>query len=306
MKIVVTSPSFSKNAALIEESKRFFPEIKLNTKGILFSKEELIDFIGDAEAMIVGLDKIDSEVLDRCPTLKFVSKYGVGLDNIDLGACAERDVKIGWTGGVNKLSVAEMVLGFMLMLNRNLYKTSNELKEGLWHKDGGFQLSGKNVGIIGMGNVGKELVRLLKPFKCKILVNDIIDQTGYYEANDLIELPRSEILEEADIITLHTTLDEDTKDMINLEAMKKMKRSSYIINTSRNSIVNEEDLKYALQNNIIAGAAIDVYVTEPPEDKEFLNLPNLICTPHIGGNAKEAVEAMGMSAIRHLRKYYQV
>ncbi len=306
MKIVVTSPSFSKNVALIEESKRFFPDMKLNTEGTLFTKEKLIDFIGEAEAMIVGLDKIDSKVLDRCPKLKFVSKYGVGLDNLDLDACAEYDVQIGWTGGVNKLSVAEMALGFMLMLNRNLYVTSNELKEGLWHKDGGFQLSSKTIGIIGVGNIGKELVRLLKPFRCRILVNDIIDQTEYYEANDLIELPRSEILKEADIITLHTTLDKDTRDMIDLEVMKKMKQSSYIINTSRSSIVNEEDLKYALQNNIIAGAAIDVYVTEPPQDKEFLDLPNLICTPHIGGNAKEAVEAMGMSAIKHLRKFYNV
>ena len=304
MNIVATSPSFSKNKAMIEESKRFFPDIKLNTEGTLFTKKELIDFIGNADGIIVGLDKIDNEVLDACPNLKIISKYGVGLDNVDVETCAKRGIKIGWTGGVNKLSVAEMVLGFMLMLKRNLYVTSNQLKDGTWNKDGGFQLTGITVGIVGVGHIGKEVVRLLKPFGCKILVNDIIDQAEYYKENNLIETPRNEIFEEADIITLHTTLDADTINLVNLEMLKRMKSNSYIINTSRSGIINEGDLKYALQNNIIAGAAIDVYVTEPPQDKEFLNLPNLICTPHVGGNSKEAVEAMGMSAIKHLREYF--
>lgn len=304
MNIVATSPSFSKSKAMIAESKRFFPNIKLNTEGTLFTKEGLIDFIGNADGIIVGLDKIDNEVLDACPNLKIISKYGVGLDNVDVEACTKRGIKIGWTGGVNKLSVAEMVLGFMLMLNRNLYTTSNQLKEGTWNKDGGFQLTGITVGVVGVGHIGKEVIRLLKPFGCRILVNDIIDQAKYYRENNLIETPRNEIFEEADIITLHTTLDADTINLVNLEMLKRMKSSSYVINTSRSGIINEDDLKYALQNNIIAGAAIDVYISEPPEDKELLNLPNLICTPHIGGNSKEAVEAMGMSAIKHLREYF--
>jgi D-3-phosphoglycerate dehydrogenase len=254
--------------------------------------------------MIVGVDKIDDEILSSCTNLKFISKYGVGLDNIDLEACEKRGVRIGWTGGVNKLSVAEMALGFMLMLSRNLYVTSNLLKNSKWKKDGGFQLTGKTIGIIGVGNIGKELVRLLKPFNCEILVNDIIDQSNYYKENSLIELPRDEIFQKADIVTMHTYLDDDTKNLVNIDMLKTMKPTSYLINTSRSGVVNEDDLKYALENNIIAGAAIDVYIEEPPTDTELLSLPNLICTPHIGGNAVEAVEAMGMSAIKHLRKYY--
>jgi D-3-phosphoglycerate dehydrogenase len=304
MKIVATSPSFSKNKNLANELKRFFPSTKLNIEGKMFNTDELINFIGDAECMIVGLDKINEEVLDSCTNLKMISKYGVGLDNIDLEACEKRNIKIGWTGGVNKLSVAEMALGFMLMLSRNLYQTSNQLKDGQWNKDGGFQLSGKTIGIIGVGNIGKELVRLLKPFNCKILVNDIIEQTDFYEKNSLIETPRNEIFEKSDIVTLHTTLDDDTRNLINLEQLKTMKSTSFLINTSRSGVVVEDDLKYALKNNIIAGAAIDVYRSEPPSDYELLALPNLICTPHIGGNAVEAVEAMGMSAIKHVKNFY--
>jgi len=303
MKIVVTSPSFSKNLNLVMELKRFFPNVKVNEKGTLFKKDELIEFIGDAECLIVGLDKIDDEVLKKCSNLKIISKYGVGLDNVDLDSCKKRNIKIGWTGGVNKLSVAEMTLGFMLMLSRNLYETSNQLKNKTWNKNGGFQLSGKTIGIIGVGNIGKEVVRLLKPFKCQILVNDIIEQSEYYKENNLIELPRNEIFEKADIITIHTTLDNDTRNLVNLELLMKMKTSSYIINTARSGIIVENDLKDALKNNIIAGAALDVYVSEPPSDYELLSLSNLICTPHIGGNAIEAVEAMGMSAIKHVKAF---
>ena len=306
MKIVATSPSFSKNEVLQKEIYKYFPNAKLNLEGKRFNKEELIAFIKDAEALIVGLEPIDEEVLKACPNLKIVSKYGVGLNNIDKVACAKRGIKIGWTGGVNRLSVAEMALGFMLMFSRKLFETTNQLKNGTWNKNGGFQLSGKIVGIIGVGYIGKELVRLLKPFGCKILVNDIINQDAYYEEHKLEEVSKEELYKRADIITIHTPQDESTYNFITLTEMKMMKATAYLLNTARGGLINEKDLKYALQNDIIAGAAIDAYVEEPPTDREFLELPNLICTPHIGGNAQEAVEAMGMSAIKHLVEFYKL
>lgn len=306
MNIVVTSPSFSKNKTLQDEIYKYFPNAKLNFEGVRFNQNELIDYIKDADGIIVGLEPINAEVLKECPNLKIVSKYGVGLNNIDLNECKKKDITIGWTGGVNRLSVAEMTLGYMLMLSRNLYVTSNELKDGVWNKTGGFQLSGKTVGIIGIGYIGKEVVRLLKPFGCKILVNDIIQQDEYYKENSLIEVTKEELYKNSDFITLHTPFDKTTDNLITLETMKLMKPSAYLLNSARGGLINEKDLKIALIGGIIAGAAIDAYVEEPPTDKEFLSLPNLICTPHIGGNAKEAVEAMGMSAIGHLRKFYDL
>jgi len=303
MNIVITSPSFSKNKHLVKEVLRFFPNAKFNTEGTLFTKKELIEFLKGYECAIVGLDKIDSEVLDNCPELKYISKYGVGLDNIDLEECEKRDIGIGWTGGVNKLSVAEMTLGFMLSLSRNLYTTSNELKNGIWNKSGGFQLSGKTVGIIGIGHIGKEVARLLKPFGCKILVNDIINQTKYYQENGLIETTKDEIFKNADVITIHTPLTFEMKYLINKETLSMMKPNAIVINTARGGIINQDDLKWALKNDIISGAAIDAYEVEPPEDEEFVSLPNLITTPHIGGNAQEAVKAMGLAAIENVIKY---
>ena len=130
MKIVATSPSFSKNKKLQDEVYKYFPDAQLNLEGIKFSKQDLVEFIQNAEAIIVGLDEISVDVINKCPNLKIIAKYGVGLDNIDIEECKKKNIKIGWTGGVNKLSVAEMALGFMLMFARNLFISSNELKDG--------------------------------------------------------------------------------------------------------------------------------------------------------------------------------
>ncbi|WP_415397875.1 phosphoglycerate dehydrogenase [Sulfurimonas sp. CS5] len=303
-KIVVTANAFSKNEVLVNQLKKFTDNIVLNTTG-RYTKDELISNLKDADGAIVGLDKIDKSVLQECKNLKIVAKYGVGLDNINVADCKDSNIAVGWTGGVNKTSVAEMTLGYMLMLIRNLYVTSNKLKDGIWNKSGGFQLSGKTVGIIGVGHIGKEVIRLLEPFRCKILVNDIIDQTEYYKKNNLIEVSKEQIFQESDIITIHTPFTEDTENLVTLDKLKEMKNSAYIINTARGGIINENDLKVAIKDGIIAGAAIDAYVTEPPADKEFIALANLISTPHIGGNAKEAVEAMGFSAIKHLEIFFK-
>lgn len=305
MKIKVTSPSFSKNIELKNLLEKSFPNSILNIEGKVFTQEELIEYLQDADGAIVGLDSINEEVLSKLPNLKVVSKYGVGLDNIDSVACEKYGVSVGWTGGVNKTSVAEMSLAFMISMIRELYLRSNQLKNGNWNKLGGYNLSGKTIGIIGVGYVGKELIRLLKPFNCKILVNDILDQKQFYKENNLIEVSKEELFRLSDIVTLHVPLTEKTKYLISEKTLNMMKKTAYLINTSRGSIVNQNDLKKALKNNIIAGASLDVYEEEPPKDKSFLNLENLICTPHIGGSSYESILNMGKSAIENLELIYK-
>jgi phosphoglycerate dehydrogenase-like enzyme len=300
VKIIISTVAFSTNKILVNELKKYFQDVIINEKGIRIPENELVNYYKDADAIIVGLEKITSQILDQLPNLKIIAKYGVGMDNIDIEACNKRNIKIGWTGGVNKRSVAEMVLGFMLALCRNLYTTSNQLKNGIWNKNGGIQLTGKTIGIIGVGNIGKELIKILAPFNCKILVNDIIDLKNI-ENNMVKRVEKETIFLESDLISIHVPLNSETLDLINLDVFKKMKKTAYLINTSRGGVVNENDLKFALKNDIIAGAALDVYDTEPPNDIELLELPNLICTPHTGGNANEAVLDMGLSAIEHLK-----
>jgi phosphoglycerate dehydrogenase-like enzyme len=138
-----------------------------------------------------------------------------------------------------------------------------------------------------------------------VLVNDILDQVEYYRENNVIESTKEEIYRQSDIVTLHVPLTDNTMCMANRKVFMQMKSSSYFINTSRGKVVEQDSLKWALMNSIIAGAAVDVYEEEPPEDNELLGLPNLICTPHIGGNSMESILAMGRSAINHLVEFFK-
>jgi len=298
--IKVTAESFIKNPVLCAELLSEFPSAVFWDRDI-----SLHAFCADAEALIVGRETIDGEFLSACPQLKIVSKYGVGLDNIDSSACEKNNVTIGWTPGVNKISVAELALGFMLGASHNIFNTGLALKSGSWHKNGGVQLYGKTVGIIGVGHVGKELIRFLQPFHCKILVNDIIEQPEYYYSNNLVENSKNDIYREADFISLHVPLTDETNQLITKNELDLFKPTSYLINTCRGEVINQDDLKGALTNQKIAGAYLDVFETEPCADMELLGLPNLFATPHIGGNAWEAVLAMGRSAIRHISYFYQ-
>ena len=304
--VKVASRSFSKHPVLRREITDAFADVVFNESGATLSGEALVDFFGGAEGAVIGLEPITGALLDQCPELKIVSKYGVGLDSVDQDACRARGVAVGWTGGVNRRGVAEMALCLMIGLMRGILFSERRLRgEQNWDKDGGTQLSGHTVGIIGVGFVGKELVDLLRPFDCRILVNDIIDQADYYADNGLIEAAKEEIFEEADIITVHTPLDASTQGMIDMGMLRRMKESAFLINVARGGIVKQDDLKAALQGNWIAGAALDVFDVEPCEDVNFLTLPNLYCTPHTGGSAEESILAMGRSAIAHLVDHFK-
>ena len=263
-KIKAASRSFSKNPVLRQELITAFPNAEFNDEGLTFDESTLPAFVGDANGVVVGLEPINESTLSKMSNVEIVAKYGVGLDGIDQDACKRHKVNVGWTGGVNRRGVAEMTLGFMLGLNRNLFWSERNLRnQGDWEKIGGRQLTEKTVGIIGVGFIGKDLVDLLKPFDCEILVNDIIDQTAYYQENGLIESTKGEIFEKADIVTLHTPLDDSTKGMIDGEALAKMKETAFLINAARGGLVIQEDLKHALASNRIAGAALDVFEEEP-------------------------------------------
>ena len=174
----------------------------------------------------------------------------------------------------------------------------------MWDKDGGHQLSGKTVGIIGCGHIGSDVVRLLSPFSCNILVNDIVSKEDFCLEQGISEVSLNEVVKKSDIISLHVPLTELTRQMVNESFFQRMRSTAFLVNTCRGEVVNQGSLKNALSKRVIAGAALDVFIEEPPTDAEFLSLPNLMVTPHIGGNSKEAVETMGRSAINHLTSFF--
>ena len=300
--IKVTSPSFSKNHLLASELKRLPIRVMLNETGLHFNKQSLVNFLNDADGAIIGLESVDVGLLDNCPRLKIISKYGVGIDNIDLAACRERGVAIGWTPGINKRSVSEMVIGQMIGLSRNLYTHSAFLRAGNWQKDGGRLFSEKTVGIIGLGNIGQDLAKLLQPFGCKLLGNDIKNRSQFARNHNVKLVSKEEIFFKSDIITIHVPLTPATHQLVNKRALDLMHDDAILINTSRGSVVDQAALKNALINGSIAGAAVDVFEHEPPTDRGFLQLPNLVPTPHLSGNSYESVLAMGRSAIKHIKE----
>ena len=303
MKVAVSTIAFSSNTELVNELKKYFPDSKINSSLKRFNFQELIEFYKDADAIITGLESIDNDLIENLPKLKYVSKYGVGLDNIDITACKEHNIKIGWTGGVNKNAVAEITLGFIINLIRNINLTSNQIKKGLWNKSGGESINSMTIGIIGYGNIGQELVRLLAPFNCRILINEIKDDIISKNKKKLEFVTKEYLYQNSDIISIHTPLTNQTKYMINESAFNLMHKKPYIINTARGGIINENDLKNALDKKLIKGAALDVFEKEPIDDINLIKYENIITTPHISGNSSIAVKEMGMSAISHLIKF---
>ncbi|MCC6276052.1 MAG: phosphoglycerate dehydrogenase [Leptospiraceae bacterium] len=299
-KIAVCSRSFSNNVVLRKELLEKYSQVTFNDHGLSLKGDTLVEFLSGKTKAITGLEAVDEYVLSRLPKLKVIGKYGVGLDMIDMNAMRKFRVRLGWTAGVNKRSVSELALAFAISMLRLIPRGNREVISGVWKQQVGGTLTGKTVGIIGCGNVGKDLISLLKPFDCRILVNDIIDYSDFYRENGIRPVDLISLLKESDVVTLHVPLDESTKMMLNAEKLGLLKSSSVLINTARGGLVDEVALKDILKENKILGAAFDVFTIEPPLDGELLTLPNFLATPHVGGSAYEAILAMGRSAIRGL------
>ena len=298
--IAVASRSFSKHPILRDEIQKKYPDVVFNESGKSLKGQELIDFLYGHTRIITALEKLDREVFKSLPGLKVVSKYGVGLDMIDLKAMEEYGIRIGWTGGVNKRSVSELVVSAAIALLHKVYQANLEVRSGKWRQLNGNQLTGKTVGIIGCGYVGKDLAILLKAFQCNVLAHDIKDYAEFYREHGVIPLKIEELLTRSDIVTLHLPLDESTVNILNRDLLGLMKSGAILINMARGNLFEEEIVKEMLLDGRLSGAAIDTFSQEPPIDIELLNLYNVIATPHIGGSTDEAVIAMGKSAISGL------
>ena len=299
--LVVCSRSFSKNKILINQLKSIFKNVKFNDEGLNLSGEGLVRFIGSAEAAIVGLEKIDSAILSNTPHLKVIAKYGVGLDGINISDLEAYGIKLAWQGGVNKRAVSELALSFMLMAIRRIPEAMLTVQNGGWQQIVGQNLTQKTIGIIGVGHVGLDLISILRPFSCKILVNDIRNLEAVKNDFEVSVASKDEIYSNADIVSLHVPLTDLTRGMICMPELEKFKPGAILINTSRGGIVDEDALYRALKIKKLGAACFDVMKIEPPNGSQLLELENFFITPHIGGSSSEAILAMGMSSINGLK-----
>lgn len=298
--VAVTSRSFSRHPVLRAELAALYPNARFNDEGAALAGDDLVAFLKGAKRAVIALERIDGTLLDRLPELKVISKYGVGVDMLDLAAMAARGVKLGWTGGVNKRSVSELVIACAISLLRHVPEVTAEVRAGTWRQTLGRQISERCFGIVGCGHVGKDLGRLLRAFGCRVLAYDILDFPDYYAETGVEPVSLETLLDTAEIVTLHLPLDDNTLGIMSGERLRSMRPGSVLINAARGGLVNEQAVKTLLESGHLAAAAFDVLADEPPTDLALANMPNVIVTPHIGGSAEEAILNMGRAAIAGL------
>ena len=300
-RVAVLSRSFSRHPILRRELQALYPDATFNDTGRTLAGDELIGFLKGHDAGVVALERIDDSLLAALPDLRVLSKYGVGLDNVDLRAAARRGVAVGWTGGVNRRSVAELAICFMIAGLRGVAVSQAEMRAGVFRQYPGRQLSGATVGLIGCGHVGKELTRLLRALGApRILVHDIRDVGAFCAEFGAEQVGLDALIAESDVVSLHVPATPDTVGMIDAGRLAAMRAGGVLVNTARGGLVDEAALKRSLKDGHLGAACFDVFAVEPPQDAELLALPNFLATAHIGGSAEEAVVAMGRAAIAGL------
>jgi D-3-phosphoglycerate dehydrogenase / 2-oxoglutarate reductase len=276
---------------------------------IVSNPKEYAQHLPTADALLVrSAVKVNADVLAKAPRLRAIGRAGVGVDNVDLDAATAAGVLVMNTPGGNAVSVAEHTLALMLAMARSIPQASASTKSGKWEKKKflGTELRGKTLGIVGMGSIGKEVVRRARPFEMRIIASDpyVSSQTAADLGIQLVDLPT--LYAESDYVTLHVALTHETEGMLNDSTFPKMKKGVRIVNCARGELVDADALRKALESGQVGGAALDVFQTEPPAAGEpLLAFDNLIATPHIGGSTEEAQEIVGVRIAQQLVEYLQ-
>ena len=263
--------------------------------------------VGDIDGYICGDDAITRKVLEKArPKLKVLSKYGIGVDKIDVKSCTEFGIPLLFTPGVNHTTVAEHTFLLLLALEKNFlfhtFSTRSGYKETNWLRKTGHELLEKTIGIIGLGRIGKEVAIRARAFGMHVIAFDVYWDEKFATANHVKRAASlDEIYAASDYISLHTNLTPETRDMISAKSFPKMKKGVLILNCARGEVVNTADMVEALKSGQVGGYGTDVLDHEPPAaDHPLLKLPNVVCTPHIASRTHESVQRQAMAAVKNL------
>ena len=262
----------------------------------------LEQLIANADIYVVGVDRVDQELMNAAPNLKLIVKHGAGYDNIDLDCAKRRHIPVTFAPGCNAQSVAEFAVAMMLSLCRGIAQCGAEVRAGQWQLFMGYELSGKNLGLIGYGNIGRRVASIAKAFGMRVLVVDPFLSEEQVEADGVHLVTLDEALEQADVLSLHAPSTKENFHLINEHTLRQMKASAYIINTARGSLVDEQALVQALREGRLQGSAMYVVQHEPPT-QEITALPHTICTPHIGGCTYARAAALARMSFENIMHF---
>jgi D-3-phosphoglycerate dehydrogenase / 2-oxoglutarate reductase len=298
MKVIVADKISERGVELLKQQAGW--------KIVATTKETLGKEIADADALIVrSATKVTPELLDQAPRLRVVGRAGVGVDNIDLDECTTRGVLVMSTPGGNAVSVAEHTFALLLGLARQVPRLDKAMHEGKWEKSSaaGTEVRGKTLGLIGLGRIGSEVALRADAFDMRVLGYDpFISEAAAKEVQ--VELvPLEKLLAESDFVSLHTAATPATEKLINAETLAKMKKGARVINAARGELIDEGALAEALKSGHLAGAALDVFVEEPPKNSPLTGLANVVATPHVAGSTTEAQEEVGTQVAVQVRDY---
>jgi D-3-phosphoglycerate dehydrogenase len=304
MKILVTPTSMQegKKSNAIDRLKSFSEDLVYNPYGRPLTEEELIPLLKDCDGYIAGLDDVTEKVLSQSKKLKVVSRYGAGVDRVNLAAAKANNIKVTNTPGVNATAVAELALGLILDLARNISFLDKKTRTGEWARSTGIELKGKTIGILGLGAIGKNLAKYAQGLSMKVMAYDPFIQEEYAKENHIIIARFDEVIENSDVISLHLPLTSETRHLIDKEVISRMKKEALVINTSRGGIIDEDAAYEALIKGQLGGLGLDAFEIEPPKESPLFGLEHVVVTPHTGAHTKEATENMADLAVENLIK----
>ncbi len=294
MKIMICDPISPKGIALFQQR----PEFEVVVLKQRLPEAELLPLVADVEALVVRSEtKVSRKVIENAPKLRVVGRAGVGVDNVDVDAATQRGIVVMNTPGGNTISTAELTFSMLMALARKIPQAHASMKAGEWNRKAfsGVELYNKTLGILGMGRIGSEVARRAIAFGMRVLAYDPYLTLSRANAMQVELIELDDLFARADFITVHMPMSDETRGMINAAAFAKMKPGVRILNCARGGIVNETDLCAAIKDGKVAGAALDVYETEPPpKDFPLRDLPQVVMTPHLGASTEEAQENVGI------------
>ncbi len=267
------------------------------------NEQKMLEITGEFDAMLCGDDAITRAVIDKSlPRLKLISKYGIGVDKIDVPYATQLGIPVSFCPGVNHTTVAEHVFTLLLALNKNLIEQANAVRQGEWKRMTGHEILGKTIGIIGLGRIGREVAIRAQAFGLQVIAYDVYWPDEFAAQQNISRAATiGEVLTNADIVSLHTNLTDETHGMINAQSISTMKEGAILINTGRGELVTSTDVADALTQGKLAGYGADVLDEEPPPpDHCLLQAKNALITPHVGSRTYESVQRQAMMATQNL------
>ncbi len=300
MKILI-SDKMSNKVEDVLKSKSIDYDIKTD-----LNPEELKNIIDSYDGILIrSATKLTADILENCSNLKVIGRAGVGVDNVDIETATKNKILVMNTPLGNLEATAELSVGLMFSLLRHIHLANDSTHQGKWEKSKfmGTELKGKTLGIVGFGNIGQRVAEICNVIGMKVITNSKSATDQDLAKVNAVKVSTEKLISESDIISLHTKLNDETKNMLNKNTIASMKKTAVIVNCARGGLINESDLKDALNNDIIAGAAIDVYEKEPATENVMFGAKNLLLTPHLGASSKEAQSNVAIDVANQVADY---